>query len=45
MAILAVTAIKGGIKVSSKKVPSKGLPIPESTSTEDRETVGAVSNS
>ena len=45
MAILAVTAIKGGIKVSSKKVPSQGLPIPESTSTEDRETVGAGSNS
>ena len=45
MAILAVTAIKGGIKVSSKKVPSQGLPTPESTSAEDRETVGAGSNS
>ena len=28
MAILAVSAIKGGIKVSSKKVPSQGLPTP-----------------
>ncbi len=45
MAILAVTAIKGGIKVSSKKVPSQGLPTPESTSADDRETVGAGSNS
>jgi geranylgeranyl reductase len=45
MAILAVSAIKGGIKVSSKKVPSQGLPAPESTSADDREAVGAGSNS
>ena len=45
MAILAVSAIKGGIKVSSKKVPSQGLPTPESTSADDRETVGAGSSS
>ena len=45
MAILAVSAIKGGIKVSSKKVPSQGLPAPESTSAHDREAVGAGSNS
>jgi len=43
MAILAVSAIKGGIKVSSKKVPSQGLPAPESTSADDREAVGAGS--
>ena len=45
MAILAVSAIKGGIKVSSKKVPSQGLPAPESTSADDREVVCAGSNS
>ncbi len=45
MAILAVSAIKGGIKVSSKKVSSQGLPAPESTSADDREAVGAGSNS
>ena len=45
MAILAVSAIKGGIKVSSKKVPSQGLPAPESTSADDREAVGAGSYS
>ena len=45
MAILAVSAIKGGIKLSSKKVPSQGLPAPESTSVDDREAVGAGSNS
>lgn len=44
MAILAVSAIKGGIKVSSKKVSSQGLPAPESTSADDREAVGAGSN-
>ena len=45
MAILAVSEIKGGIKVSSKKVPSQGLPTPESTSADDRETVGAGTQS
>ena len=44
MAILAVTAIKGGIKVS-KKVPSQGLPAPAPTPADQRETVGAGTNS
>jgi geranylgeranyl reductase len=45
MAIISNTAIKGGIKVSSKKVPSQGLPAPASTPADERETVGAGSNS
>ncbi len=50
MAILAVTAIKGGIKVSSKKVPSPNgksaaLSPTQSVSADDRATVGAGSPS
>ena len=50
MAILAVSAIKGGIKVSSKNASSQNgqspvAPTPESSSADDREAVGAGSHS